>query len=92
MCKTNAPRSNCDSCVEAVITNGTLKAAQNEAFQDGITYAIFRIIQSNVETKTFDQSTLSAVLLTLKTAMKDDREYEYPVCSCMPCKCGSEHD
>ena len=61
---------------------GDLKAAQNEAFQDGIKFALKQAIDSNEKAYTFHTATFNAMIRTLESVISDTQLYEQPICVC----------
>lgn len=82
MCKLPNSPQDCESCQTVETTFGSLKQAQNEAFQDGMSYFMRKLIQINNEAQTFEPMLFEAVVRAQAIIFANVQPYDEPECDC----------
>ena len=82
MCRLPDHAIDCEACSTTMITFQSLKNAQNEAFQDGITFLIEKLIQTNRDAQTFDQVLFEGIIRAHGMIFASSKLFDEPECEC----------
>lgn len=90
MCKLPDRDIDCAACRPVTMSYGSLKQAQNEAFQEGITFIVERMIEVNRDAQSFEPVLFEGIARAHGMIFANVQLFEQPDCECRDvpeCEC-----